>query len=667
MVDPSFFRIFSFPLVRGDGSRLFPDPKAMVISADLARKYFGDEDPLGRDLTINRDHHFIITGVMENVPSNSTLRFDLAVPYSFLESTGKADESWNSNSIQTFVQLRPDSDPNLVALKIHDLVGGHIPVEDLTHSLKPLTNIHLYNTWGFGNVSGTAQYVYLFTVIALFVLIVACLNFMNLATARSSLRAREVGLRKVVGARRSQLIRQFYGETFLAGLMALVLALVLIILALPMFNELAGKSLSMNTFLKPAAIFGGIAVLLSACLVAGSYPAFFLSRFRPVQVLRSGSVTSVKRGRFRKALVVAQFTLSIGLICATGVVYSQLHYIQALNPGYDRDHVLCLPVRGEVARDYTALKREISRLSGVRGVTAASHRPSQIGSNSGGADWDGRDPEHDISLYFTWVDYDYLKTTGIELAAGRDYSQNRPSDETEAFVINESAAKIMGMETPVGARLRFAEKEGRIIGVARDFHFESLHSAIEPLVMLIGQPFFSTIMIRLEPGNPKEVLVGIENVWRRLVSEYPFDYSFLNDDFDAMYRAENRMGDVMTGFAVFALFIACLGLFGLAAFAAERRTREIGIRKVLGASTNQTVSLLCREFVILVAISVLIAWPLVGWLMNIWLADFAYRTDLPLDVFLWSASITMAIALLTVSSQALRAASINPVKALRHE
>jgi hypothetical protein len=409
-----------------------------------------------------------------------------------------------------------------------------------------------------------------------------------------------------------------------------------------------------------------VAVLLFTGLVAGAYPALFMSRFRPANVLQGGNAGG-RRGSLRRVLVVTQFALSIGLICATGVVYSQMGYMRGMEPGYDREHVLALPIRGAVAEAYPTLKNRLLQLPGIAGVTASSHRPSNIFSNSDSADWDGRLEDQSISLYLSWVDCDYVRTNGMDLVAGRDYAADRPADWESGFVINQAAARIMGMESPVGERLSFGGREGHIIGVVRDFHFESLRSAIEPLVLLHSTSGYSTILVRVAAGQATRMVPAIGEVWRQVVPEYPFDYSFLSDDFDRIYLSEARMSDIMTGFAGFALFIACLGLFGLAAHAAERRTREIGIRKALGATEFGTILLLCREFLLLVGVAVLIAWPVTGWIMDRWLDDFAYRTALRPEIFILAGGVALVIALLTVSSQAWRAARTNPVDALRYE
>lgn len=666
-VDLSLFQMFSFPLIAGDAEASFKNSYSIILSESTALKYFGHVDPLGKTLNINNRLDFTVTGIMENVPANSSIRYDMVVPYELLSSLGIQLDQWTFNSTLTFVLLREDSEPRAIVPKIHSLLAKHTSTEDLQYSLRPITQIHLFSHFGFGNKRGNAQYVAIFTAIAAFVLLIACINFMNLSTARSTKRAREVGMRKVVGAIKTQIVKQFFGESCFFTLIALFIALLVVWLVLPVFNGIAGKAVTLSMLVNgymPLAIGG---IILVTGIVAGSYPALFLSAFQPVRVLKGALSSGSSHSAFRKVLVVVQFSLSIFLIIGTGVVSSQLRYIKQKNVGFEKSHLITLPVRGSVKESYPTLKKELLKRPGVEGVSAGSDRPSFIGSNAGGADWEGKDPQRDVSVYFTSVDFDYIETAGIEMAAGRGYSRDHPSDTEAAFVVNEELQKLMGFELALGKRFTFGEKTGIVIGVVKDFHFLSLKKKIEPLVLQLQPQFIEYMLVRLQPGNISATIEDLESTWSRVVPEFPFEYRFINDEFDALYRSEERMEGVLRYFSFLAVFIACLGLFGLASFAAEQRTREIGIRKVLGASMSGITFLLCKEFTILVLLANVIAWPVAYWVMQNWLSGFAYRTSIPWEVFVWAAGLALVIALFTVSTQAIKSALINPARALKYE
>jgi ABC-type antimicrobial peptide transport system permease subunit len=666
-VDPSLFHMFSFPLIKGNAGAALADPYSIILSEATAGKYFGHADPIGKVLTVDNRLDFTVTGIMKNVPGNSSLQFDIAVPYELLRSIGRRLDSWTVNTTITFVLLGEDAVPQIIVPKIHSLLGKHTSTEGLQFSLLPLTDIHLYSHSGFGNKRGNAQYVTIFSAIAVFVLLIACINFMNLSTARSSKRAREVGMRKVVGAMRTQIVKQFYGESCLFIFISLVISLVIVWLALPVFNVISGKSISIGMLVHgymPLAVMG---ILLITGIFAGSYPALFLAAFHPVKVLKGVLSSGPSHSTFRKILVVVQFSLSIFLIIGTGIVSSQLQYIKQKNVGFEKAHLISIPMRGSVGESYESLRKELLKRPGVMGVSAGSDRPSLIRSNSDGADWEGIDPQKEISVYFTSVDYDYIETADMEMAEGRSYSRDHPSDVEAAFVINEELQKLMGFESAVGKRFSFGGKTGSIVGVVKNFHFLSLKKKIEPLVLQIPPEILAYMLIRIHPGNISTTMEDIENTWSRVVPEFPFDFKFINEEFDALYRSEERMEDVLRYFAFLAVLIACLGLFGLASFAAEQRTKEFGIRKVLGASMSRITVLLCREFTILVILANVIAWPVAYLIMRNWLSGFAYRTSISWEVFAGAAGLALVISLVTISYQAIKSALINPARALKYE
>jgi predicted permease len=665
--DPAFLDMFSFPLIRGDKRTALNDPQSLILSEELARKYFDGEDPLGKILSVNIRREFRVTGVMKNIPANSSLQFDMLMSFKLLESIGNAPDDWDSNNIPTFVKLRGEASPAQTAAKVRDVVGRHGNVEDLTYSLMPLARIHLYSHYGFDRTPRASQYVYIFSVVALFVLLIACINFMNLSTARSAKRAKEVGVRKVVGAVKRDIIRQFYSESLLFTLLALSIALVLVIVLLPFFNSITGKTISLQSINTPQLLAVVLVAALFTGWIAGSYPALFLGSFQPIRTLCGKLRSGPKSTGFRRIMVVIQFSLSIALIIGTGVVYSQLNFIQDQKLGFEKDHLIYIPLRGIDRGLYSRLKTKLEGISPTYRVSAARHRPSAIYSNTSGADWDGKDPELDVSTYMTWVDYDYFATTGIEFVEGRGFSIEFPTDRESAYIINEETVKMMGLERALGQRFALGEREGSIIGVVKNFHFDSLKRAVEPLAIMLQPENISYILIRIPAGNVPASLSHIEKIWKQEIPDYPFESRFLNDDFDLLYRSEARMGDILKYFASLAVFIACLGLLGLASFAAEQRTKEIGIRKVLGASSSQIGYLIYREFMLLLLISIMMAWPAAYLIMRNWLQDFAYRTGISPFIFLLAALAAILSAFITVGFQAFKASITDPVRALRYE
>jgi ABC-type antimicrobial peptide transport system permease subunit len=491
---------------------------------------------------------------------------------------------------------------------------------------------------------------------------------MNLSTARSANRAKEVGLRKVVGAMKGHLIRQFYGESVLFAFIALIFAVVIVTVLLPSFGNLAAKDLSWNVAGIGMILFGLLAITLFTGLVAGSYPALFLSTFQPVKVLRGGLKSGRSSSLFRKILVVVQFSLSILLIIGTVVVYKQLDYMKNRRLGWDKEHLLYTVLRGDIKKSYETLKTELGKNPQLLGVSASSHLPSDIGSNSGGADWEGKDPEQEVLIGISSVDFDYIETLKIEMVEGRNFSRKFSSDSAKkTFIVNEEVAKLMDKESVVGERFSFVGVDGTIVGVMKNFHFRPVREAVEPLAISVDPDYFEVMLIRVSPEDIPGALKSIENTWKRVVPNYPFEYRFMDERFDRMYRAEERIGTILKYFAILAVFIACLGLFGLASFTAERRTKEIGIRKVLGASVSQVTALLCREFLILVALANIIAWPAAYFVMDKWLQSYAYRTSLGWLIFVAALAAALVVAVISVSFQAIRAAVANPADSLRYE
>jgi len=554
-----------------------------------------------------------------------------------------------------------------VNAKISGFIKAKVPDSATELVLKPLTRIHLHSYWGYEKDVGAIQYVYMFSIIALFVLLIACINFMNLSTARSSNRAKEVGMRKVVGALKSHLIRQFYGESVVFAFIALILAVIIVTVMLPIFSDFADKDLSWNVGGIVTILIGLTAITFFTGLVAGSYPALFLSAFQPVKVIRGALKSGAASSWFRKILVVVQFSLSILLVIGTVVVYQQLTYMKNKRLGWDKEHLVYIPLRDDVRKVYDTLKTELVKDPHVLNVTASSQLPSNIGSNSSNFNWEGKDPNFTTLIGNNSVDFDFIETLKIEMKEGRSFSKEYSSDASSGFVINEEVAKLMGRESVVGESCMFFGREGTIIGVTRNWHYQPVRNEIEPIALYIEPEWNRVMLIRIPTGNISESIKSIETVWKRVIPTYPFEYYFLDENFDEMYRTEESIGTLLKYFTVLAVFVACLGLFGLASFTSEQRTKEIGIRKVLGANVSNITLLLCREFFLLVLVSNIIAWPVAYFLMKGWLQKYAYRTSLSVFIFVAAMGIALMVAFLSVSFQAIRAATANPVDSLRYE
>jgi len=680
-VDPSFLQMFTYPLILGNPETVLDEPHSLIVSKEIADKYFGSEEPIGKIVTLNNQHAFTVMGVFENVPTNSYLQFDILVPFDFTEETGQYQDNWRANSIITLVQVQenasiPDINQKITKIRHRHVEESFQDAQSLREfnegpmtqvMLIPLTDVHLRRHSGSGQTSGSMESVYIFTSIAFVVLLIACINFMNLATARSAGRAKEIGMRKVVGATKLNLIGQFYSESILLACLALVFALLLTALILPSFSTLAEKRFAVHDFFQLKFIVGMIAITLVTGILSGSYPALLLSAFQPVKVLKGTLRAGVKSGLFRKILVILQFGLSIFLIIGTGVVYDQLTYMQNMKLGYDKEHVIYIPLRGDSIKDYDVLKQALKRQANVLNVSGSWLWPAFIAADSGGAEWEGKDPELDLRVCFNVVDFDYIETMKIDMADGRAFSRTFASDTAGAFVINEVLQKIMGMESVVNERLNFWGVDGPIVGVMKNFHFKSLHSEIEPLAIAVNTNAIEYAIIRLMSGNISEGINTVQSVWERTVTDYPFEFHFLDESVESLYRNEKRTGTLLQIFAVLAILIACLGLFGLASFTAEQRTKEIGMRKVLGASVPSVVLLFSKEFTKWVVVSNLIAWPVAYFVLKGWLQGFAYRTSMAWWIFLGSGVLALLVALLTMSYQSIKTALTNPADSLRYE
>lgn len=669
-VDPSFFEIFRFPFVSGDPKTALMDRHSIVLTESLARKIFGGGGAMGKTVQIN-NADMTVTAVIEDIPRNSHIHFTYAFPAVNMTDWRESKlESWRYSQFATYVVLRNEADIAAVEKKMMTILGRHLPRLKGRVYLQPLKDIHLrstgINTWMLDYPNkGNITYVYILSLTAFLILILACINFMNLSTARYSARAREVGMRKVVGARRGDLIRQFLGESTLLALFALAIALFLAEMALPTFSGLAGKKLSLVQSPDWRTLGGFIAIALGTGFLSGGYPAVFLSAFQPVKVIKDQEKSGQRRGGFmRRSLVVIQFSFTIGLIICSAVIFLQLRFMQGRYLGYDTENIIMFAGYNQYDTNYAAAKAELLQNPNILAVCRGFPPP---GGEWGTAevDWEGKDPSVEVKIALGSSGPDYLKVLNMKLVEGRFFSSELAGDD-QNYVLNETAVKAMNLENPIGKWFSYRGQRGTIIGVLKDFHGDSLHSPISPVAMKPGRGFH--MMVRYQPGDISAVLEFLEAKWKKFVSPNdPFHYDFLDEQVGNWYRTEQRVGKIFGYFTGLTLFIACLGMFGLASFTAERRTKEIGIRKILGASVSGIMILLTREFAKWVALANLLAWPAAYFVTKRWLQGFAYRIELGWEIFVFSALTALAIAVLTVSYQAAKSAVANPVESLRYE
>jgi ABC-type antimicrobial peptide transport system permease subunit len=672
-VDPGFFRIFSFPAIAGDLEKALDTPLSLVITRRIAKKYFGtDKEIVGKILKMNNQYDYEVKAVIEDVPSNSHLDFDILAPFTNLKYAGWQMENWVIPNTNTYVQLQENVPYKDFNEKIVKFIEGHMTSftfsEDLF--LQPLTEIHLHSDFaGDRSRLGNITHVYILSIIAIFILVIACINFMNLSTARSANRVKEIGIRKVVGAHRTHLIAQFYGESIFLSVVALLIALALAMLLLPSFNTLSGKELSLDLTSNWQVILGTGLITFFTGIIAGSYPAFFLSAFKPIRVLGGSSRSGAKSVILRKILVVLQFALSVLLIISTAIVYGQLQFIKNKDLGYEKDNVLMIPMISgkKLDKSHDTLKNELLKNPKVLGVTASSQNPTNSEAATIAFTWRGKNPDAQILLHANSVTIDYPSTLKMEIIEGRGYSSEIASDRSGKVLLNEEAVKVMGFENPVGETINYFKYKTEVIGVVKNFHFQPVHKKIEPMLMGTWPIRGGYTIVKLHPDQMAETIGFVKKTWGKIYPTDPFDYHFLDEDYDRLYRADERMGTLLNYFSVLAIFVACLGLFGLASFTTEQRTKEIGIRKVLGASTAGIVVLLSTDFLKLVLIANIISWPIAYYFMNNWLQDFAYRININWLIFLVATVLSLIIALITVSFKTTKASMANPVESLRYE
>jgi putative ABC transport system permease protein len=677
--EPSFFDVFSFPLIKGDPETSLKDPNMMVITQSIAQKYFGDEDPMGKTIEVQASGDklfFQVTGVMEDVPLNSHFRFDMLI--SMKTVYPEPNMGWTWNNYTTYVTLQEGVTQAMMEEKLVEIdkvhfEGGreHIP---WIWTLEPIARIHLHSDLVTGNQpNGSMAYVRLFSGVAILILLIAGINFVNLATARSARRAKEVGLRKVVGSQRKQLVQQFLGESVLLSFVALFFAIILIQVALPFYRNLTGRILALDYFGNPLVILGLLGLALGVGILAGLYPAFFLSSFKLTHVLKGTHLAGRGHGalHLRNGLVVFQFAMSVMLIIGSLVIYRQLEYIKNQRLGFDKEHVVVIhnadTLRGQLKPYMDRLKQR----SDVLGVSAVRSVPGR-GSPNWGIGVEGVPRERPLNMNFMTCDQDFTEVLNIKILEGRFMSRDFPSD-VDAVVINKKAAEYFGIENPIGKKLRiwWTRKNLTIIGIIDNFHFESLHRDVRSMGYLLPEAIDSDrkpfLLVKISSHVTSDIISDLQKIWDSMSGGLPFEFTFLDDKVNNLYQNDNRAGRIVTLFSCLAILVSCLGLFGLAAYVAEQRTKEIGVRKVLGAPLSNIMWLLTGQFVKWVVIASLIAWPVGYWVMNRWLEGFAFRSSLPIWIFLVSGAAALVIATLTVSSQVIKAALTNPAQNLKYE
>ncbi len=681
LVDPSFFEMFTFPFIQGNPQTALSDPLSILLTAKTAAKYFGTENPLSKDLLIE-GQLMKVTGVLKDVPENSHIQFDFVLPFDLKRLLGDNIDYWGNTNTYAYVQLNKEANPVEVDKKIENFLSEKLATifrmdtpYDIKMYLQPLSDIHLsaYITDQSYAVVSDSKYVYIFSIVAFFILIVACINFMNLFTARSMKRAKEIAMRKVVGSKRTQLIKQFLAESLLFSFISLLAALVVVHTFLPISQNLLNKNLSVN-LLDFKFI---ISLLLITCLtgiLAGSYPALFLSSFSSIRILKGRDQRSRGQLWARKLLVIAQFSLSIILIVATIMIYKQIEFMRNTELGFDKENVVYMPLKGNIGKHYETFKNEVLQEPSILSISAKNSHPLKESDYTTDIEWPGKDPSQQIIMEATGVDYDYIDTMKLEMKEGRSFSREHPTDVGHAFILNEKAVELMGLESPLGKEIKVWRRKGIIIGIMKNAHFRSLKNQIEPQIQYL-YPDLDTqemnesgvILARIRGSQIPQALTSLEKIWEKMDTNFPFIFGFLDQSVDNQYRSERQISRIINIFTGLALFISCLGLFGLASFMAEQRTKEIGVRKILGASISQIFRMLSADFAKWVFLASVVAWPLAYFISREWLGQFAYRVNLGIWIFLISTVFTLLVALLTVSYQALKAATSNPVESLRYE
>ncbi len=673
VADPSFFDIFSVEFLAGDARNALSAPGRIVFTESAAKKYFGDQYPLNRQLEVN-DQLMTVSAVIKDWPENSHMGFRFLTSFEAAEKRNDLLTRWNRFPTYTYVLIDEQSDPQAVAGNITALYkkNNSNPNTNKSFELQPLQSIHLEpGLFNDDSTNVNRNYIYIFSVIAVFILLIACINYMSISTARFTNRAKEIGLKKVMGAARKDIVMQFMGESFLITFAAFILALGLAVIGCPIYAKLSSSVCALN-LVDPRFLFSLVGILIVTALIAGAYPAFYLSAIKPQGAFKQ-KIQAGKTFGFRHILTIVQFSLSIALITGMLVVNEQVHFLQNKSLGFNKDNVLCVEVNRGVDVDYESMRDELLRQPGIAGVAVKNCSPEHIARATQSVNWQGNDPDEDVLWEVNWINESYLSDLNVALLFGRSFSLEHPGDVNNSVIINETGLSRMGITDPIGKTITVYGNDNprTIVGVIKDANFHSLHKSVEPQVFLpmTEEPISAmgfTLLVRTGDRIDESVR-SIKSVWDRRVTGYPLEYSFLDERYERMYQLEQRIKLLFNGFTVFAIFISCLGLFGFASFMAEKRTKEIGVRKVLGASLSSILRLLLGGFINRILISSVISWPIAWYAMHKWLENFAYRINITVWPFLLAGAAALLIAMLTVSLQVIKAATADPVKALRYE
>jgi len=667
LVDPSYLDMFTFPLLHGEKKNALADEHSIVITSKLSQKLFGDENPVGKYIKVNNKKEMLITGVLKDAPNNSSLKFQWLASFKIFEKQNDWYKTWDNNGMQTYVELKPGTDVDKLNKKIYSFIQAKNKDAAAKIFLHAMDDWRLRSKFNEGKQDGgRIEYVRLFSIIALLLIFIACINFMNLATARSEQRMREVGVRKVMGAERFALMKQFVGESLVTSFISLVIACVFVLISLPFFNELVEKKLSLGlTNPLQWLLLIGIAILCG--FIAGSYPSVYLSSFSPVSIFKGMKIKSSGAAMVRKGLVVTQFVVSIVLIISTVVIFRQIQHVKDRQLGYNKENLIYCDLQSNVKEHFDVIRQDLISTGMVSNAATSSQNLLNEGSNTGGFSWEGKDPTKEVLITVENGSPGFINTTGMQIIAGRDFNADWKKDSMN-IIVNETFAKLMNKKNPVGEIVRQDSNAYQIVGLVKDFVYNDFYKAPDPYVLYCDPRNTYNLFIRIKDNvNTPDALAQIESVIKKNNPGYPFEYNFMDADFDKLFKSEMLVAKLSRLFAILTIFISCLGLFGLAAYTAERRTKEIGIRKVLGATVANMVSLLSKDFLKLVFVAVIVASPIAWYIMSNWLQDYAYRINIQWWIFVMAAILTLLIAFLTVSIQAIKAAIANPVNSLRTE
>ncbi len=669
-VDSSFFSMFNLDFIKGNPARVFDQLYSIVLSETLANKYFNSTDVVGKTLKVNNDQEYVVTGVIKDLPKNVSFKFDWLSPFQIVLNKTSWLKNWGSNGIVTYVETEPNANVDAINKKLYGYIQTKGKDLNARMSIYPMSRWRLYDSYEDGKeVAGRVKYVKLFSLIAWIILLIACINFMNLSTARSEKRAREVGVRKALGAARTNLILQFIGESLIMSFISVLLAIIIIYAALPAFNNLVDKQLTIELF-NPLHIAALLVITMLCGLIAGSYPAFYLSSFHPVTVLKGLNLKlGNSAGFIRKGLVIVQFAISVIFIVCTLIIYQQIQHVKNRNIGYNKSDLVYMNLTGNMKQNFDVIKNDLQQTGLIENACLSNNLVLQLGSNTGDFSWEGKDPSKEILITIEAASPEYISTMDMKLKEGRDFYANVKSDSNN-IIINESLAKMINKKNIVGSVLSRGDgSRYTVVGVVNDFLYNDMYSSPAPLILFSDKTeYVNELTVRLKANTDlKAALAKVEDVIKKDNPGYPVEYKFVDDTFSNMFQSESLIGTLAGLFAVLAIVISCLGLFGLAAYTAEQRRKEIGIRKVLGASVQGVATLLSKEFLQLVGVACLVAFPIAWWLMRSWLQEYNYRIDISVWIFVGAGLLSVLIALLTVCFQAIKAAVANPVKSLRTE